>query len=479
MMPPGDPITPYDGNSFYWKFRNQPCLLLGASAKNNLFQCATTAHPCGLDLTEHLDHLAEVGGNFLRCSLSVREKGDVQPFIKNKKTGLYALNSFAAEYFDRLQEFCQETARRGFVVQIEVWDAWDFIAQNHAWEQSPWNPVNNKNFTAEDIGLDPDSGNSNLLTGHPFFRSVPALDDLQPLRSLQKKFLDRVLNQTLSFDNILYVIGNEADVDVHWVDYWGRYIRKKAAEKDKTVCLTDLSLSAYEGSPSAQRILEASSTSAKKDAAEKVFSALKNPRLYQFLDISNYNLESGQEQYATALNLREVLLQQGTPKPIHCCKIYGAEGAHGEPASKLGGSQQDALQRLWRNFFAGVAGLIFHRPPEGLGLSSTAKIHLRAMRRLSEELALYISEPRPDLINPVDHTEAYCFGNPAASLAICIIGSGSAEIDCECMDCSARLRRFDILRSDWIKDTPVMARGIIHLQAPNNQINIWHVTAED
>lgn len=478
-MASGNPISPFDGNSFYWQFRGQPCLLLGASAKNNLFQCACPAHPSGINLPEHLDQLADAGGNFLRCSLSAREPGDVQPFNKQNKSGLYNLSSHASEYFARLHDFCDETARRGIIVQIELWDTWDFIPQNKSWLQSPWNPANNSSFNADLVGMSSGSPSLPPYAQLPFFRSVPALDDLKPLRSLQKKFLDRVLEVTLPFDNILYAVGNETDVDIHWIDYWARHIRKIASASGREVSLTDLCASAYEGSSAASRILEATNTAERREAAEKVFSALKNQRLYQYIDISTYNLESGKAQYSTALRLREILRDQGTAKPIHCIKIYGADAPHGGSASALGGSQQDALQRLWRNFFAGLAGLVFHRPPEGIGLSSTARVHLRAMRRLSEELSLYISEPRPDLIKTVDDSEVYCFGNPAASLAICIIGGGAAELDCESMDCSARLRRFDILRGDWVKDTPVMARGVIRLQAPDHLIHIWHVATED
>ena len=70
-----DRIQPYPGNPFYWQYKGKPDLLLGGSVEDNLFQIT--------NLEAHLDLLKSVGGNYVRCTMSSRDEGDVWPFEKD------------------------------------------------------------------------------------------------------------------------------------------------------------------------------------------------------------------------------------------------------------------------------------------------------------------------------------------------------------------------------------------------------------
>jgi hypothetical protein len=48
-------IQPYEKNPFYWEFRGKPCLLVGGSVDDDLFQVSW--------FEPHLDTLAACGGN--------------------------------------------------------------------------------------------------------------------------------------------------------------------------------------------------------------------------------------------------------------------------------------------------------------------------------------------------------------------------------------------------------------------------------
>ena len=86
-----DRIAPYRENPFYWSYRGSPVLLLGGSIEDNLFQIR--------DLERHLDLLASVGGNYVRCTMSSRDEGDAWPFERDPASGLYDLDQPGKVYW--------------------------------------------------------------------------------------------------------------------------------------------------------------------------------------------------------------------------------------------------------------------------------------------------------------------------------------------------------------------------------------------
>ncbi len=138
-----DRIQPYIENPFYWQYQDKPVLLLGGSREDNLFQIP--------DLEAHLDLLASVGGNYIRCTMSSRDEGDVWPYMLDTVSGMYDLNQSNKEYWRRFENALALTAARNIILQIELWDRFDFARA--PWQQNPYNPKNNVNYTAETVGI--------------------------------------------------------------------------------------------------------------------------------------------------------------------------------------------------------------------------------------------------------------------------------------------------------------------------------------
>ena len=65
-----DRIQPYPPKPFYWQYKGAPVLLLGGSVEDDLFQIAAIA--------AHLDLLQAVGGNYIRCTMSSRDRRRVE-----------------------------------------------------------------------------------------------------------------------------------------------------------------------------------------------------------------------------------------------------------------------------------------------------------------------------------------------------------------------------------------------------------------
>ncbi len=137
-------IQPWPKNPRYWQYQGRPVLLLGGSKDDNLFQIP--------DLKEHLDEIQKAGGNYIRNTMSDRQdKGfEVYPF-RQRPDGKYDLEQWNDEYWRRFENMLRWTAERDIIVQIEVWDRFDYSTRN--WEPNPYNPKNNVNYTYEQSGF--------------------------------------------------------------------------------------------------------------------------------------------------------------------------------------------------------------------------------------------------------------------------------------------------------------------------------------
>jgi hypothetical protein len=133
-------IRPYSKNRWYWQYKGEPVVLIGGSDDDNLFQWT------GGQLTDHLDLLVSVGGNYVRNTMSDRDDGNVYAFMR-LDNGLYDLDQWNDEYWDRFEFFFNETEKRGIIVQLTLWDQFDLGSRQ--WREHPWNPENNVNRGAD------------------------------------------------------------------------------------------------------------------------------------------------------------------------------------------------------------------------------------------------------------------------------------------------------------------------------------------
>ncbi|NLF38460.1 hypothetical protein GX586_03385 [bacterium] len=427
-------IRPCPANPWYWQYRGEPVLLIGGSVEDNLFQIS--------DIEEHLDLLRACGGNYVRCTMSSRDPGDAWPFERDGKTGLYNLEKPGREYWRRFETFLRLCAERDIILQIEMWDRFDFA--RGPWQDNPYNPKNNSNYTVEESGL------PEAIATHPgarescFFRSVPALEDNKLLLAFQHAQVDELLERSLPHGNVLYCMDNETNESPEWGRYWARYIRQKASAAGVKVETTEM-----------------------WDAHELTDQMHANtygePETYTFVDCSQNNHQSGQKHWDNLQAFRELIRATGMIRPMNCVKTYGANtGRYG--------TNRDGQERFWRSAFGGVAATRFHRPTSGLGLSPIAQAHIKSLRMCTDALGIFTCVPHLDLVDSRSPNEAYCTADPGRIYGMFFPDGGDVQLDVSAAgDGSLIVRWMDILKSGWLEPVSAQsAHGRLRLVTPRS-----------
>jgi hypothetical protein len=439
------PVRPHAANPWYWEYHDKPVVLVGASHRDNLFQWT------GQQLVDHLELLVSVGGNYVRCTLSDRNPGDIYAF---RKVGddLYDLTQWNDPYWERLRFFLQETQRRGIIVQMTLWDQFDLAGGN--WLKHPWAPDRNVNY---DTGV--------IASREDFYDSVRAGNKV--MLDFQKRFINRVLELTLRHDNVLYNINNESSKGPVWENFWARHITAAAAAAGR----------------------EAHVTSMQFDPSNSVRHVMTYPDAYSFIEISQNNQDSrgarGQAHWDNILFWRhKVANMPGGPRPMNNEKVYGGGDGYRNYSS---GTSREAEARFWRNIFAGCASSRFHRDVVdwGIGLTERAQLNLRAMRSFLQEVDMLSSQPHNDLISvrvPVrGQMEAYVTASIGSHYAVYFpAGRYTVDLDPWVYVDQLRLRWLSIEDGQWSE--PVMVkvewegsqddwghRGRVRLETPSNR----------
>ena len=372
-------LRPWSENPWYWSRNGQPVLLLGGSDDDNLFQWPPEK------LIAQLDKVAAAGGNVLRNTMSDRKDAgfEVYPFAQ-RADGKYDLEQWNPEYWRRFAFFLAETEKRGLVVQIEVWDRFDYTDVRahdpHRWEHHPYSPRNNVNYTFAESGFArryPDHPGANK---QPFFFTTPEQRNNRIVLRHQQRFVDKLLDYALPYDHVLYCIDNETKAEPAWGEYWARWIKRRAAAAGKQVMVTEM-------------------WDDWDLKAERHRQTFDHPELYDFVDVSQNNQNRGQRHWDNFLFVRNYLSQH--PRPMNTTKTYGADG------NKFKHTDQDAIERFWRHLLAGAASIRFHRPDSGLGINDKAVACLRAARLLEAQLPLWQLEPANAQLRDRDDNEAY------------------------------------------------------------------------
>jgi len=428
-------IRPWWKNSRYWEYNRKPTLLLGGSDEDNLFN-----HP--ELMMRNLEALARCGGNYIRCTLSCRDPGNLWPFTAIK--GKYDLDRFNAEFWSRLRKCVKEAQKRDIIVQIGLWDPHDFwdMGDMKVWSRSPWNPVMNVNYTPENTRLREKWENHPSRKPNPFFLS-PILKDFILLQ-YQEKFVTRVLEETLDFPNVLYCIDNEVKAPPEWTLYWARFIRKIAEEHGVEVQLTEM------WDP--------------WDLRHELHSVTyMHPELFTFTEVSQNNWNSGRTHYERLIWFRNTFTKYMGPKPMNNVKIYGAPRPR-EPADpKLN------ADKFWKCIFAGCASARFHRPPTGMGLNETSQKMINAARIFTSSFNIFESEPKPDLIEEAEH-EAYCLASSDGKYALYLPRGSSLKFRAE--GSKIRLMWFNVEKCKFTGAEILTAEDkIFHINAPSE--NLW------
>ena len=437
-------LKPYKMNPFYWQYKDKPVLLLGAfNGAHNVFLEPDITDPPG-NLTLLMDKMVSAGGNVIRC---VFDAGNAilqgYPASHQKRGNRYDLNLFTSgrgSFWSKFNTMLSEADARDIIVQIEVWDRFDW--QQDSWLNSPFRPANNINYTTSQSGL-ADSYES--YKDNPFSRGVPGYPDYNSasssreaqydlVRSFQTKYIEHMLSISLKYENILYTINNETHTHLAWSQYWIELINDIAAAQGKVVYVTDMFDNGWD--------LQVS------DNYTQVFA---NPNIYKFVDISQNNAmknTGGPEgHWANILYTRNQI--SSSIRPINNTKIYGAdsfinEAFHLRVFTRYGNLA--GQNNFWMNIIGGTASARFHRPSAGQGLSTLSMASIRAARKLETKVKMWELQPRNDLLErrdtftvslpehnfknePFIYGEAYLSAKPGEKYALYFTKGGSVDLN--------------------------------------------------
>ena len=108
-------------------------------------------------------------------------------------------------------------------MQIEVWDRFDYA--NEHWENSPWNPKNNINYSYTQSGFAEEYASRQLYQDkHPFFHTIEGTrhytNRYDSIRQHQDAFVDKMLSYSLPHGHVLYCMNNETSSEAGWGRYW-------------------------------------------------------------------------------------------------------------------------------------------------------------------------------------------------------------------------------------------------------------------
>lgn len=433
-------IQPWIENSRFWQYKGKPVMLLGASDDDNLFQWEKEM------LIPHLTEMQKSGVNYLRNTMSGREdKGfEIQAFFKTDE-GMYDLNQWNDAYWTRLNSFLKETAKRNMIVQIELWDRFDYSQQH--WQYNPYNPKNNITYTSKESGLNehyPDHPGSNK---QPFFFTTPKQRNNPTLLAVQERYIEKLLSYTLQYGNVLYCIDNETSGEENWSIYWRDFITTAAQKKGKEICVTEMWDDWNLLSPTHKRTFD-------------------YPQRYQFVELSQNTHQIGKELWNNLSWVANYIDE--SPRPMNIVKTYGSDyGKHG--------STSQAIERWWLHLLGGVAAVRFHRPDSGLGFSALSAASVKAARKL-EDIVNYwdLKADNQFLINS-NTSPAYLSYKPDEVYLIFLPNGGSTKLKMNDYQHTGSINYLNLRSGEWLLRKPgeITLGSELKITAPDN--NQWVV----
>jgi purine nucleosidase len=445
-------IQPWSQDQRYWQYKGRPVLPLGGSDQDNLFNHPNIG-PSGL--AAHLDLLVSVGGNYLRNTMSSRDRIDPDsdlyndinryPFHRDPESGLYDLDRWDDIYWKQFRDFLEMTAQRDILVQIEIWDRWDYgevwggAYKAEAWAAHPFNPKNNINYTAEETNL-----HAERWQGYPIFRTTAELDNAPKVLAYQEAFVGKLLSIALQYDHVLYCISNESTASEEWSRYWARFVRDRARRANVNIEVTEMWNAHDLTDPMHRRTFD-------------------HPDLYSYVDTSQNNLRDGQTHWDNMQAARRMVADP--PRPMNNNKIYGG--------SALGGGTTEGTHKFWRNILGGVATSRFHRPGPrdgffSIGLNELAQTQIRSARLFAASFDLFRAMPDVDsrLLLDRQTNEAYLAYIPGEQYAVYFVDGGAVRLDLSDAHGEFTLKWLDISNTRWTREKSLQGGRPVEIAAP-------------
>lgn len=427
----GTGIKPWEENPAYWEYEGEPVLLLGATDNDNLFQ--------NRNIESHLDSLKAAGGNVIRNTMSDRDPGNERAFLR-KADGKYDLEEWNDAYWQKFEQMLTLTSERAIIVQIEVWDRFDHSRDQ--WLSDPYNPKNNINYSYLEAGLDslyPLHPGQNV---QPFFFTVPELENNEVLLKYQEAFVKKLLSVSLNFNNVLYCIDNETSGVEEWAAFWAGFIKENAEGKD--IYITEMW----------------DNWDVKSDMHKRT---IDHPELYGFIDISQNSQLTGYRNWENAQYVFDYIKED--PRPVNSTKIYGSDSGSW---LDRGINTEHAVQTFFRNVLGGFASSRFHRPPSGLGLSSTSISCLQTIRRAESLVKMWDINPRMDLLT-AEENQAYLAAKEGEAYMIYFTGPWSCRLDLTGYKRKFHVKWINIETGEWDLHEKIRGGKVLDLQCTKDK----------
>ena len=417
--------------------------------------------------------------------------------------GRFDLEQPNPEYWRRFEALLDASLARGLIVQLELWDKVELFydgtaAQvrwlpNMGWSKHPFNPRNNVNYSADTSGLKdvidwsynpasgrPPRGDMDAETIHPFWYTVPSVAELlpdgeRPLPGLelteavhrqlmdvvlphQVAFVDRVLEISLDYPNVLYAINNETWLPTSdWSDFWATHLRTRASEAGRGIEVGEMrgEHDLRDAPPHAHRHI------------------IQRHDLYSFIDVSQNNgRKFGDAHWQDLEWVRAEVAAVGV-RPITNVKIYDFVPS-GEPAHRVDFS----VQKFWRNILGGAAssrfhrrmGAALHRPYDSNSQPITNESNepglasFRSATMFVDAMDVFRAQPAHSLLHERRDHEAYAMAIEGERYAVYFPAGGSVDLDV--VPGSYEARWLDIGASSWSETVGYERSERISLTAP-------------
>ena len=457
-------IKPFDENRSYWQYQEKPLYLLGGNRVVNPFQMDQKAQ------LAFLDELKSSGGNYFRNVMSDREPGNIKAF-KRLDNGKYDLTLWNEEYWDGLKNLLKWSFEQDIIVNLTFWDRFDHYDQiGHRdtsravlWINSPWNPVNNINYTIEESGLESTYAAHPITGMNPFHQSVPLMKDLHTLLHFQKKFVERILEISLEYGNVIYNMSNEHQLDLmDWDSYWAGFARDYASARGFEIETTAMF----------DHVIDQDGEWVHVQGFEPV---IKRNDLYTFIEGSKVGSQwtaPGEAQYNAAIELINETCEV-EKRPVNAVKVRTQNIVY------------NPQERLWRLLLAGFAGLSHHRdyvegltpdgwPIGGLALTEMAKTNIRSMRIFTDLIIPWESVPRQDLLSERDDDEAYLMAKEGSLYGLYFPkGTGSVGLDLRNYPEQFKIQWIDIGKGEVVSGSEIDGGHVISIETPYDTEYGW------
>jgi hypothetical protein len=415
----GAGIEIYPKNRSYWQYDGKPVMLLGGTDDEALFHWAGNMEL----LLEQLDLLVSCGGNYVRCTMSVR-RGDnpiypvrEQPYVR-LKNGKYDLDTWNPEFWRRFRVFLEQCKKRDIIVQIELWATHDLVHLRSdtpgVWPTHPLNPKNNINYGFHPETVFPRRSRGSM--NDAFYQTIPALKHDQTVLKYQQTFVDKVLSYALSFNNVLYCVDNEQRPQhpYQWGHYWAKYIQNRAKQQGKTVYVSEMHRDF-------KTPRDKSLSRTERMVGGKFAYVFDYPQIFPFLELSETSTRFS--DYDELWRNLEVIRKYTSkfPRPMTNVKVYGG----GDKSTFR--KRRPTIHRFCELVCAGRSAVRFHRPvrggENGMGLNPAAQACLKAVRRFCDLVEPWRCTPNLDLLRNREDNEAYMLANPGVVYGILMTGS--------------------------------------------------------